>query len=151
LSFGVPVEHQTSLFVEAKRSFADRIGRLLAANLPGAQIDRPPRGDQIEARVSLASLFKANVADLAPTADKALGELGPVIALPNEAGIFSVECLLPAPGGRGSEAEHLAIARASALARRLIELGAPPPSVSVGLDAREGDQVRLLFYVRPAD
>jgi hypothetical protein len=151
LSFGVPEEHQTSLFVEARRSYADRVGRLLAASLPEALVDRPGRGDQIEARVALASLFKASSADPVAAADKALAGLALVLAQPGEAGVFSVECLLPAPGARGSEAERLALARASSLARRLIQLGAPPASVAVGLDAKPGEQVRLLFYVRPAD
>src|SRR5438552_1641618 len=70
LSFGVPQDHTTTLFVEAQRSYADQIGRLLAANLPNATIDHPARGNQIEASVPLAALFQAGSAELATAADK---------------------------------------------------------------------------------
>jgi hypothetical protein len=151
LSFGVPQDHTTTLFVEAQRSYADQIGRLLAASLPNAAIDRPARGNQLEAMVPVASLFQPGSAEIDGAADKLLSGLVPVLRAASEAGLLSLECLLPGSGEGNGAGERLAVSRASAIARRLIQLGAPPQAIAVGLDGKDGDQARLLFYLRPAD
>jgi hypothetical protein len=151
LAFGVPQDHTTTQFVEAERSYAEQVGRLLVAAFPEAALDRPARGTQIEATVPVASLFKAGSSELTPAADKVLKPLAQLLSAGSEAGVLSVECLLPGPAAMAVPVERLSLARASAMARRLIGFGAPPAAIAAGLDGGDGERARLLFYVRPAD
>ncbi|MBI1778641.1 MAG: hypothetical protein HYR63_25145 [Proteobacteria bacterium] len=151
LGFGVPEDHTTSLFVEAQRSYAEQVGRLLAAALPTASLERPQRGNQIEASVPLEVLFQPGSAEITGAADGLLQQLVPILAAKSEAGTLSLEWLLPDPGAGTEPASRLMLGRASTLARRLVALGAPQPAIAVGLDPKAGDRARLLFYARPAD
>jgi hypothetical protein len=142
LPLGSPTGEATNLFVETERQLPERIGRLVEADLPVG----PPRRDAATGRIAvelpLEALFEGTA--LSRAGQAVLGRIAGFLASPPEATRLRVTGLVPDEGGASA-------ARASRVARTLIDAGAPPAAVVVGVD-RAGDRmVRLFFRLEQAE
>ena len=140
LPLGSPTGETTSLFVEVDRSLPGRVGRLVEADLPMAPPQRDPATGQIAAEVPLDRLFEQG--GFSPPGRSFLRRVAGFLAAPPEGTRLTVTALVP-------DGDGLAAERAARIARGLLEDGAPPASVNVGIERRTGP-VRLLFALRSA-
>jgi len=135
LPLGSPTNETTSLFVDADRALPGRVGRLVEADLPIAPPRRDPSTGQIAAEMPLDVLFGQD--GLTAPGRAFLHRVAAFLAVPPEGARLVVTALVP-------DSDGLAVERATRIARSLLEDGAPPPSVTVGVERRTGP-VRLLF------
>ena len=132
--------------VIADHAFQRRIGQLIAAEIPFAEINEIKPGSVLEARVPVDKLFEND--DVAPARRPWIERLADVLAGAPPGLRFDVDLMI----GIGAESEHehraLSLARAGRLAARLVAAGAPSGQVAAGLERGDASWVRLLFHVR---
>lgn len=141
LPFGSATGEATNLFVEANRGLPERVGRLVEADLPIAPPRRDPSTGEIATEMPVSSLFAE--AALSRPGEAFLHRVSSFLAAPPEGTVLVVTVLVP-------DGDALSVERATRIARRLIEGGAPGPTVTVGLERGSGSSVRFLFGLKPA-
>jgi len=156
---GLPTTPQTfftsdvGAFAEASSSLL-KVGDLVKTAIPLARIKEVRPGQLMEARIPLDEFFAPGEAKLTSKSNKMLDSIGAILSKPPLDFRFDVEVLvgtewiLPKDIEKG---ETLAILRAGTIARELRARGAPVETTIAGVEVRENDDIRFIFYVQSAD
>ncbi len=135
-------------------AFQQRIGQLIANEIPLAQVTEIKPGSVFEARVPVEALFEHD--DVAPSRLAWIRRLADVLAGSPPGMRYEVDLMIGTAadddddGDGGATRRKLALARAGRLAARLVAAGVPAGQVGAGLERGDPNWVRLLFYVRGA-
>lgn len=138
-------------------AFQKRIGRLIANEIPLAQVTEIKPGSVFEARVPVEALFEHD--DVAPSRLAWTRRLAGVLAGSPPGMRYEVDLMIGTAAddgdgdgddGDGATRRKLALARAGHLAARLVAAGVPAGQVGAGLERGDPNWVRLVFYVRGA-
>ncbi len=134
----------------ADHAFQQRIGQLIANEIPLARITEIKPGSVFEARVPVEALFEHD--DVAPARLPWTRRLADALADSPPGMRYEVDLMIGTAADGDGAATHraLSLARAGRLAARLVAAGAPPGQVAAGLERGDPNWVRLLFYVRGA-
>ena len=127
-----------------------RIGELIAAEFPIAEIRELKPGRILEARIPLSSLFQGD--DVADDRRRFTESLAEVLASAPFGLRYEVDFLAgfaaDTETDAGRDTRALSMARAGNLAARLVGAGAPPGHVAAGVEQGDPNWGRLLFYAR---
>ncbi len=130
-------------------AFQQRIGQLIANEIPLARITEIKPGSVFEARVPVEDLFELD--DVAPSRLAWIRRLAGALAGSPPGMRYEVDLMVgtAADDGDGdAPRRRLSLVRAARLAARLVAAGAPPGQVGAGLERGDPNWVRLLFFVR---
>ncbi len=141
LPLGSPTGEATNLFVETERSLPDRVGRLVEADLPIQPPRRDPSTGQIAAETPVEALFEGPAFSRAGQAF--LRRAAAFLAAPPEGTRLVVTALVP-------DGDTLSAERATKIARALVDAGAPPDAVTVGIERNPARAARFFFGLKPA-
>ncbi|MGQ0664505.1 MAG: hypothetical protein ACT4P2_13210 [Pseudomonadota bacterium] len=122
------------------------IGRL-ASGIPWSRIEAAHGKRELRLGMPLSSLFAPAAATLLPQSSSLLADIAAILARPSRSR-HDLEILV---GGEPAAERPLAQARALALARALVELGAPAVGLAVGLIPGPAAGAVFAFRVRAAD
>ncbi len=134
----------------ADHAFQQRIGQLIAAEIPIAEVKEIKPGSILEARVPVDVLFEDD--DVAPARLQWTERLAGVLAGAPPGLRYDVDLMVGIAADPDADGSHraLSLARAGHLAARLVAAGAPSGQVAAGLERGDPKWARLLFYVRAA-
>ena len=141
LPLGSPTGEATNLFVEAERTLPERVGRLVAADLPVAAPRRDPSTGQISTEMPLDTLFSG--AGFSRPGEALLRRMAAFLAAPPEGMRVVVTALVAGTDGAATD-------RAARIARALIEYGAPGAVVTAGTERTASQAARFAFGLRSA-
>lgn len=139
-------------------AFQQRIGELIAAEIPIAEVREVKPGSVLEARVPVDMLFEDD--DVAPARLQWIERLAGALADAPPGMRYDVDVMvgiatdIDTDGDTDAQAvavgshRTLSLARAGHLASRLVAAGAPSGHVAAGLERGDPKWVRLLFHVR---
>ncbi|HYE01433.1 MAG TPA: flagellar motor protein MotB [Alphaproteobacteria bacterium] len=128
---------------EAARA-VESVGELFLAAIPVARIEAASEGSGMVVTLPAAEIFEGDAlrADRGDLLDRVAAALAP-----RAAGVqVRLEFLAGAAGGADDTAPLVAMA--GTVARDLLERGAQPAPLSVGIERREAGWVRFLFTIR---
>ncbi len=130
----------------ADPAFQQRIGQLIAAEIPIAEVKEIKPGFVLEARVPVDVLFEDD--DVAPARLQWTERLADVLAGAPSGMRYDVDLMVGIAADADGSHRALSLARAGHLAARLVAAGAPSGQVAAGLERGDPKWARLLFYVR---
>ena len=131
-------------------AFSRRIGDLIAAEFPIAEVRELKPGRILEARIPIDSLFRGD--DVAPDRRQLTESLASALGSAPPGVHYIVNFLVGIAAETESDADgrfrSLSMVRAGRFAARMIGAGAPSGHVAAGLERGDPKWGRLLFYVR---
>ncbi|WP_247886851.1 hypothetical protein [Azospirillum sp. SYSU D00513] len=131
------------------------VGDLFAASIAVAKTEIVGPGHRLEVRLPADELFVPGTAALRPDRQGLIDRVAEALRDPRPGERLELDALLalgPAGGPSGGPAHPPGpVARAGALARLLVETGAPAEGVTIGIERGEPGAVRLLFSPRDAE
>ena len=131
-------------------AFQRRIGQLIAAEIPLAEVTEIKPGSVLEARVPVDVLFEDD--DVAPARLNWTTRLADALDGAPSGMRYDVDLMvgIAADANADADGSHraLALVRAGRLAARLVAAGAPSGHVAAGLERGDPKWARLVFYVR---
>ncbi|WP_245986026.1 hypothetical protein [Azospirillum thermophilum] len=129
----------------------DGVGTLFATAVAVAKVEVVSPGRLLEVRLPADDLFVPGTATLRPDRQGLIDRVVLALRESRQGERIELDALLAiGPTGQPSQPPG-PVARAGALARALVEDGAPPGAVTVGIERGEPGSTRLLFSLRLAD
>lgn len=129
-------------------AFMDRVTGVYETAIPAAQVTREEGGRVMEVRFHVDSLFEHGTASLRPAQRRAIAEIASSLSVPPPGVRYEAEALFGAePAATLPVGENLTMRRAGVVARAFVEQGAPPASVSSGIEAGDPLSLRMVFRV----
>ena len=154
-SRGQPTENPAPLAsalgnIIADPAFQQRIGQLITAEIPIAEVREIKPGSILEVRVPVDELFEGD--DVAPNRLQLTERLAGALGGAPPGMRYDVDLMVgiaaDMEAGVDGSRRALSLARAGHLAARLVAAGAPSGHVAAGLERGDPKWARLLFYVR---
>ncbi len=127
------------------------VGKLFATAVAVAKVESVTPGRLLEVRLPADELFMPGTAELRPDRQGLIDRVAASLLESRPGERIELDALL-AIGPTGTPSQPPGpVARAGALARLLVADGAPPGSVTVGIERGEPGAIRLLFSLRLSD
>lgn len=159
LTFQAPENVETSrvLFISAlaqvpeAEDIVDEIERIWVASIPLIKVDRLSQGRTMQAIMPTNELFVGRDAALRADRDILLARIAAALAHKADGFVNEIEFLFGDTSAPGTAPDEVLFLRAAAIARELVAKGAPPDTVSVGMQRGDSRQLRMRFHVRDAE
>jgi hypothetical protein len=134
--------------VFAERYFSD-IARLFRRAVELIRVEVIDPGRVMQVNIAARRLFVADTSRIAARGKVLLSRVAAALTEAPPGVRLDLEVLLEGAADATATVDDRAIARAGAIARMLTAEGVSPDNVSIGLLARRGGKVRMVFHVRP--
>ncbi|MFC7331810.1 flagellar motor protein MotB [Rhodocista pekingensis] len=131
---------------EASRALRD-LGDLFQAEIPLAKVEAPADGSTLVVTLGADDLFTPGTLAFRPERAGLVHRIADVLA-PRPSGVQVRTDALVAPGDAVRRPAPAEVARAGALARGLVDQGAPAAALSIGIEpGRPAGELRFLFRI----
>jgi hypothetical protein len=132
----------------AGKEFQEEITTIFTTHLQVAKIEIVQPGRLMIARMPVSAIFLENSPELNPSVFEFLDRTVAILSSSPPGTHFDMQFIVGVPDGLLSIKETIEMRQAGSFIREILSRGAPPDSLSVGLNPGEAEQIMIRFYVR---